>query len=161
MLPRTAPCLRHTLTTPRIDKCQSQISNPTLARSERLGALQRQKVFCAFRLRACQRRLLLLNKMCACDELESTKREIETMKLVSRLFRASPSVEKVEQLTDRMNEMTDSLTEISSLLEAPDLDIDISEELEDLERQTLEIPPAPTTPLPENLDDLSRVAEAV
>lgn len=119
-----------------IDKCQAAISNPLNARSERLSALRRQKVFCLFRDRAQKRMVVLLQKICAVEELESTREEIEVYRQVSKLFRNSPSVEKVEAMCSRLDQLTDDLCEISELLEVPD--VDVSADLEALEAEAAE-----------------------
>lgn len=131
-----------------IDKCASDVRNPLYSRSMRLGALRRQKVFSLYRERAQKRMCVILSKICAIEDLESTQEEIRTYQQVTRLFRATPSVEKVEEMTEKLNTLTDDLCEISSLLEAPEIG-DLDEE--DL-KEEVEFPDAPTH-LPEGVPE--------
>ena len=127
-----------------IDKCQACVSDPRNSQSERLGALRRQKVFSLFRQRAQNRMVVLLQKICAVEELESTREEIQVYRQVSKLFRMSPSVAKVEAMCSRLDELTDSLCEINELLEVPE--IDISADLDELEEEVREEIRFPTAP---------------
>ena len=131
-----------------IDKCQACLSDPRNSRSEKLSSLRRQKVFVLFRERAQNRMVVLLQKICAVEELESTREEIQVYRQVSKLFRNSPSVEKVEAMCSRLDQLTDDLCEISELLEVPE--IDVSADLEALEAEAerdLTLPEVPDHPL--------------
>ena len=100
----------------------------------------------------CQRRReVLMNKEYAVEQLNLTAMQIDALKKtvgVFQRFNKYNNVDKIEQLQDTLQELTDNLTDIDGLLESqPTLEFD-EDELEK-ELETLNVPePTPIATFP-------------
>ena len=133
-----------------------------------INKLKRKKILEHYMKVCQQRREVLMNKEYAVEQLNITAMQIEALKKtvdVFQHFNKHNNIDKIEQLQETLQELTDNVTDIDGLLQSqPMLEFDEQElenELNMLETPTitpvatLAFPQVPQTDfLPETLNDI-------
>ena len=114
--------------------------------------LRRKKVI-LHHMTVCRRKIeTLTQKQYALEQLNITKMQIDAIKdtvKVFKIFNKNYSIEKIEDLQEQLEEFSSQIMEVDSCLNeaTPLIEIDdseLSDELDELEKETLMFPIAPT-----------------
>lgn len=117
----------------------------------RLRQLLRRKKLLEKHADECQTRLSVsLHKQCALEQLELTRLQLAAVEQAGAVyyqFTRLHDLDRVEQLQSDMEHMQEDVMDVHTLLVSPTMDIDVTEELEELE-QLVRAEPLPELPLP-------------
>ena len=119
----------------------------------RLRQLLRRKKLLEKHADECQTRLSVsLHKQCALEQLELTRLQLAAVEQAGAVyyqFTRLHDLDRVEQLQSDMEHMQEDVMDVHTLLVSPTMDIDVTEELEELEQLVRAEPQPEPLPLPE------------
>ncbi len=116
-------------------------------RSTLLNLVKRKKILMHYMEVCRKRREVLISKEYAVEQLNVTAMQIEALRntvSVFQQFNKNNSIEKIEKLQETMEELTDNLTDVDSLLESQPL-LEFDED--DLERELEQLDTSISTPV--------------
>lgn len=91
----------------------------------------------------CENRLhVCMQKQCALEQLEITKMQIHALKYSSQVFKRFSkrnSMQRIEELTDTMQELSEDLMDMNDLLQTPVQNVDDDEVLAELDQLQAEV----------------------
>lgn len=139
------------------EECTAEVRANLGNRPKALRLMRKRKLL-ESHIASCETRLhTCMQKQCALEQLEITKLQIATLKQSSTLFQRFSrrnSVQRIEELTETMQELSDDLMDVNDLLQTPLTPVDdeeVSRELDAMEADVvsleLKLPmPVATTP---------------